>query len=589
MIAKKTGPSAVGHQWKKHLVLDVAPAGLSATIFNSELQVVCEQRVAYVEKQAAVLDHCSVPIDSLLRAIDNVVDLLAKLIDFKHVITICGTIPLPCPAFSGTYISTSTSYYPLDFDTLHGFAAEVNAVTLSSILTTYFTSQPATTVQELELLFPETYSSDCPILDTRVVESREIVGDISSRWVDKGFPKSCAVLSFVPSVLTTTVRNSSNAQNLNISFFDTDCLAFQIPETDSQIVIGLGGKVVTPITASMGISGGSKQKLAVFAGHAWRDMRRMVRDKYCNRHWHQFSKLAEILSPGGSLSVDDKLYIIPWTNSFAPPPWASDKMIRFHHGATIREFGDPRVNVRCVVEGQALYWRSLFLKLCNTCQKKDKGNITVFGCSDETAALPNIIASVFGLPVFTSSLQKSLGSALLARYACRARGFPWTPFPGNTLESFNYQRDSICVSSYPSGHFSPNSDPRFIHTAPSLPNEASSYFMETSTGSSMPSGSWRPAVVSIRESAGMTVARKMSGGSFEGIRGDFEGTLGENDSFNGEDEGNMNPPATVSNDQYLTGIYESMRIEYNRLFDMVQKNNFFPPAQQCRSSCNRTL
>lgn len=49
MIAKKTGPSAVGHQWKKHLVLDVAPAGLSATIFNSELQVVCEQRVAYAE------------------------------------------------------------------------------------------------------------------------------------------------------------------------------------------------------------------------------------------------------------------------------------------------------------------------------------------------------------------------------------------------------------------------------------------------------------------------------------------------------------------------------------------------------------
>lgn len=240
---------------------------------------------------------------SYINPLDNVVDLLAKLIDFKDVITICGTIPLPCPAFSGTYISTSTSYYPLDFDTLHGFAAEVNAVTLSFILTTYFTSQPATTVQELELLFPETYSNDCPILDTRVVESRQIVGDISSRWIDKGFPKNCAVLScasplidlcvastglrpknaVVPSVLTTTVPNSSNAQNLSISFFDTDCLAFQIPEIDSQIVIGLGGKVVTPITASMGRSGGSKQKLAIFAGHVWRDMRRVVRDKYCNR------------------------------------------------------------------------------------------------------------------------------------------------------------------------------------------------------------------------------------------------------------------------------------------------------------------
>lgn len=69
MRAEKAGPSAVGHQWKKHLVLDVAPAGLSATIFDSELQVICEQRVAYVEKQAAVLNHCSVPIDSLLRAI----------------------------------------------------------------------------------------------------------------------------------------------------------------------------------------------------------------------------------------------------------------------------------------------------------------------------------------------------------------------------------------------------------------------------------------------------------------------------------------------------------------------------------------
>lgn len=421
------------------------------------------------------------------------------------------------------------------------------------------------------------------------MESREIVGDVSSRWVDKGFPKNCAVLSFVPSVLTTTVPNSSNAQNLSISFFDTDCLAFQIPETDSQIVVGLGGKVVTPITASMGRLGGSKQKLAVFAGHAWRDMRRMVRDKYCNRHWHHFSKLAEILSPGGSLSADDKLYIIPWTNAFAPPSWASDKMIRFHHGATIREFGDPRVNARCVVEGQALYWRSLFLKLYNTCQKKGKGNITVFGCSDETAALPNIIASVFGLPVFISSLQKSLGSALLARYACRAQGCPWTPFLRNTLECLNYQSDSISVSSYPSGHFSPNSDPRLAHTTPSLPNEASSYFMETSTRLFMSSGPWCPPVVSICESAGMTVARKVSGGSFEGTRGEFEGTLGENDPFNEEDEGNMNSPPAVSNDQYLTGIYESMRIEYNRLFDMVQKNNFLPPAQQCRSSCNRTL
>ncbi|KIR30176.1 hypothetical protein I309_01045 [Cryptococcus deuterogattii LA55] len=376
MIAKKTGPSAVGHQWKKHLVLDVAPAGLSATIFDSELQVICEQRVTYVE-----------------------------------------------------------------------------------------------------------------------------------------------------------------------------------------IVVGLGGKVVTPITASMGRLGGSKQKLAVFAGHAWRDMRRMVRDKYCNRQ----------------------------TNAFAPPSWASDKMIRFHHGATIREFGDPRVNARCVVEGQALYWRSLFLKLYNTCQKKGKGNITVFGCSDETAALPNIIASVFGLPVFISSLQKSLGSALLARYACRAQGCPWTPFLRNTLECLNYQSDSISVSSYPSGHFSPNSDPRLAHTTPSLPNEASSYFMETSTRLFMSSGPWCPPGVSICESAGMTVARKVSGGSFEGTRGEFEGTLGENDPFNEEDEGNMNSPAAVSNDQYLTGIYESMRIEYNRLFDMVQKNNFLPPAQQCRSSCNRTL
>lgn len=89
--------------------------------------------------------------------------------------------------------------------------------------------------------------------------------------------------------------------------------------------------------------------------------------------------------------------------------------------------------------------------------------------------------------------------------------------------------------------------------------------METSIRSYLSSGSWRPAVVSICESAGMTVARKMSGGSIERARGDSEGTSGENDPFNEEDEGNMNRPAAVSNDHYLTGIYESMRIEYNRL------------------------
>ena len=70
---------------------------------------------------------------------------------------------------------------PLEVYTLHGFVAdEVKAVCYFGLhLATYFTSQPAATLQELDLIFSGSCRIDSPMLDLRVVDSREIVGDIS--------------------------------------------------------------------------------------------------------------------------------------------------------------------------------------------------------------------------------------------------------------------------------------------------------------------------------------------------------------------------------------------------------------------------
>lgn len=104
--------------------------------------------------------------------------------------------------------------------------ALVKAVIFGYILATYFTPQPAITVQELELLFSVPCRIGSPVLDTRVVEKRDIMANISQGWIDKGFSNTCAVLSCTASPLTDLCALSTWLRPKTLVFFIpyNDCI-----------------------------------------------------------------------------------------------------------------------------------------------------------------------------------------------------------------------------------------------------------------------------------------------------------------------------------------------------------------------------
>lgn len=80
--------------------------------------------------------------------------------------------------------------------------------------------------------------------------------------------------------------------------------------------------------------------------------RSIVRDVYTNSRWSVFRQLANAVSFGGSVGLDNKMFLLYL-------PQGDYKGIRrYEHGVRVSEFSDLRANSRTCIEGQALHLRA---------------------------------------------------------------------------------------------------------------------------------------------------------------------------------------------------------------------------------------
>ncbi|WWC58174.1 uncharacterized protein I303_100710 [Kwoniella dejecticola CBS 10117] len=171
-------------------------------------------------------------------------------------------------------------------------------------------------------------------------------------------------------------------------------------------VIKLGGKILghdyhacDPLSETFGSDQEEDGLFAMFTDESGDKLRRRVRDKYGNGRWGQFFRLAEIAPQGGSMSLDDKLFIFPSSTN--------DDILRFDNGVCVEEFTDLRANPRCLLESQFFHWRELFLSLVPDAQDRIQIWIDRIFILGEIAAEPiisTILAQLFDLPVYTASI-----------------------------------------------------------------------------------------------------------------------------------------------------------------------------------------
>jgi xylulokinase len=77
--------------------------------------------------------------------------------------------------------------------------------------------------------------------------------------------------------------------------------------------------------------------------------RSFVRDIYCNASWDVFNQLVNVIPPGGSIGLDDKLFSYFYPHGEAGV-WQG--ISRFQLGQRVTEYSDLRANPRAILESQ---------------------------------------------------------------------------------------------------------------------------------------------------------------------------------------------------------------------------------------------
>lgn len=84
--------------------------------------------------------------------------------------------------------------------------------------------------------------------------------------------------------------------------------------------------------------------------------RALVRDMY-TKSWSAFDRLVDIVPPGGSIGLDDKLFSFWFLQADGFPFSHVKGIFRFETGIKVNEFRDLRANPRCLLESQFLSFR----------------------------------------------------------------------------------------------------------------------------------------------------------------------------------------------------------------------------------------
>ncbi|KAH9467663.1 hypothetical protein Pst134EA_011299 [Puccinia striiformis f. sp. tritici] len=150
--------------------------------------------------------------------------------------------------------------------------------------------------------------------------------------------------------------------------------------------------------------------------------RHFLRDTYCNGSWHTFDILVTLISEGGTIGLDDKLY------TFSGPMGnlgAGKAFSRFESGQRIKEFKDQRVNPRSLLESQFLTMRLQLSRISQGLRLLDLPHgtlapaysslgfdpydhsvlpqrIIVTGKAAGSRVMTELLSSIIGIPVYRS-------------------------------------------------------------------------------------------------------------------------------------------------------------------------------------------
>ncbi|ODN88050.1 hypothetical protein L198_06794 [Cryptococcus wingfieldii CBS 7118] len=364
--------------------------------------------------------------------------------------------------------------------------------------------------------------------------------------------------------------------------FEPDCDTTIIRLRDTSPLVGLdtqiaeiGGTLVQPF--SFGVEAEPENEVwLVFKDQKWLDIRRRVRDKNCNGRWDQFSYLAAMLPPGGTLNHDDKGYCIPWP--FPASPFAPQNILRFERGQAVCQFADPRADVKCVSEGQVMETKGRWEAVCGgvNVESGKEGRVVVSGLSDESAALPGILGHMLDLPIYACSTAPSMFSAVLASNATNAasnRTFSTyardllkrrpklaIASPQNDMEGTPRPQISFLPileeTAFVTGHVPPS--PARTHLSFCSTRSTSSLSSSTIAGSISSSSSSSSSSSVVRHTSDPRSMPKM----LEIVPEEEHLPAGEEE---GGEEGKLKVLFAPNGDTYPSKMYTSMRSEYERL------------------------
>ncbi|KAI9608263.1 hypothetical protein KEM48_003397 [Puccinia striiformis f. sp. tritici PST-130] len=255
-----------------------------------------------------------------------------------------------------------------------------------------------------------------PYLDNSVP-----LGPIASYFVRRyGFSADCQIVGFVGHHQATLLSQRLQPRDVMICLGDCDSdsvllpLPHYLPDPTRQIL-------PSPLKSPSDVA--SEKAFMALLEYKDADLaRHFLRDTYCNGSWHTFDTLVTLISEGGTIGLDDKLYTFFWPHGELGS-WQG--ISRFESGQRIKEFKDQRVNPRSLLESQFLTMRLQLSRISQGLRLLDLPHgtlapaysslgfdpydhsvlpqrIIVTGKAAGSRVMTELLSSIIGIPVYRS-------------------------------------------------------------------------------------------------------------------------------------------------------------------------------------------
>ncbi|KAF9002097.1 actin-like ATPase domain-containing protein [Cyathus striatus] len=230
--------------------------------------------------------------------------------------------------------------------------------------------------------------------------ARGRVGNVSRYLVERyGFDPETIVAPFISSTLSNYLSLLPSQGDAILSFGPMDTL---LTPAAHYIPTRLYTLIPHPVQDGAGdrAGRGGKRYIAMLSSRNADVPRALVRDMY-TKSWSAFDRLVDVVPPGGSIGLDDKLFSFWYLQGDTYPYNRVKGIFRFETGVKVNEFRDLRANPRCLIESQVLAFRVKWSRMISTGvlgTRKPSGGIGTSTPPPITSPLSTTPPSISALP-----------------------------------------------------------------------------------------------------------------------------------------------------------------------------------------------